>query len=82
MPAGAGLVHQSDRGESLDKPVGVYAPVAPATVRRITERVMNVLNADAIWNTPVQRVVVNAAIATIVMESFEEEGCDQDWLCP
>ena len=47
MPAGAGLVHQSDRGESLDKPVGVYAPVAPATVRRITERVMNVLNADA-----------------------------------
>jgi hypothetical protein len=62
--------------ESMDKP-----HVTPATVRRITERVMSVLEVNPIWSTPIERLAVHAAIAKIILESFGEEGCDEDWLC-
>jgi hypothetical protein len=62
--------------ESMDKP-----HVTPTAVRRITERVMSVLEINPIWSTPIERVAVHAAIAKIIMESFGKEGCDEDWLC-
>jgi hypothetical protein len=52
-----------------------------AAVRRITERVMNVLEINPIWSTPVERIAIHAAIAKIVLESLEKEGRDEDWLC-
>jgi hypothetical protein len=60
----------------MDKP-----HLTPAAVRRITERVMSVLEINPIWITPIERVAVHAAIAKIIMESCGEEGCDEDWLC-
>jgi hypothetical protein len=64
-----------DKCESMDKP-----HVTPATVRRITERVMMRLESNPVWSTPVERTV-HAAIAKTIIESCGEEGCDEDWLC-